>query len=160
MTESKYYTIKRHHDIDFYDFQPTFSNPERFKEMIEMICDKITLPINYFGLLDSKGFIWGSALTYKLECPFIPIRKKGKLPPPVFTSDDYKTVYDKVSNALEIPADLIPGDIILIDDVIESGKTLLTAYDLLKKNGYNVLYAVVIVKLGNPELPFEVKSVL
>lgn len=160
MTESKYYTIKKHYDIDFYDFQPTFSNPEKFKEITKMICEKIVSNVDYIGLLDSKGFIWGSSVAHHLNHPFIPIRKKGKLPPPVFCSDDYKTVYAKVSSALEIPADVPTGSIILIDDVIESGNTLLTAYNLLKKNGYNVLYAIVVLKLDNPELPFEVKSVL
>jgi len=99
--------------------------------------------------LDARGFLLASAVAYKLELGLLAIRKKGKLPPPVITKE-YALEYG--SAALELPRnglDLTGKKIVLIDDVLATGGTLLAARDLITDMGGIVAgYAVVLEVAG------------
>ena len=99
--------------------------------------------------LDARGFLLASAVAYKLGLGLLAIRKKGKLPPPVITKE-YALEYG--SAALELPRngiDLTGKKIVLIDDVLATGGTLLAAHDLITDMGGIVAgYAVVLEVTG------------
>ena len=99
--------------------------------------------------LDARGFILGAVVAYELNVGFVPIRKKGKLP---FTtvSESYELEYG--SATVELHTDAVkPGDrVVLIDDLIATGGTMMAGKRLLEKLGATVIEGAAIVDL--PEL--------
>ena len=95
------------------------------------------------------GFIIGSVLAYELNLGFVPIRKQGKLP---FTTvaETYELEYG--SATVEIHTDAVaPGSrVVLIDDLIATGGTMLAGKRLLERLGATVVEGAAIVDL--PEL--------
>jgi adenine phosphoribosyltransferase len=96
--------------------------------------------------IESRGFILGSILAYKLKAGFIPIRKPGKLPSDVF-SQSYELEYG--FDTLEIHQDALhPSDVVLIhDDLLATGGTIGAAIELVKKFGISKIYANFFVEL-------------
>ena len=99
--------------------------------------------------IDARGFIIGAVVAYELNLGFIPIRKKGKLP---FTTiaEEYELEYG--SAAVELHGDACkPGDrVLLIDDLIATGGTMMAGRRLVERLGGEVVEAAAIVDL--PEL--------
>jgi adenine phosphoribosyltransferase len=99
--------------------------------------------------IDARGFIIGSILAHQLGLGFVPIRKKGKLP---FTTiaEEYELEYG--SATVEVHADACkPGDrVLLIDDLIATGGTMMAGRKLLERLGATVVEGCAIVDL--PEL--------
>jgi len=96
--------------------------------------------------IESRGFILGSVLSYKLNAGFIPIRKPGKLPAEIY-SQSYELEYG--SDTLEIHQDaLAPDDVVLIhDDLLATGGTIEAAINLVAKFGIKKIYANFFVEL-------------
>ena len=99
--------------------------------------------------IDARGFIIGAVVAYELNLGFIPIRKKGKLP---FTSigEEYDLEYG--SATVELHSDACgPGDrVLLIDDLIATGGTMMAGRKLIERLGGHVVEGAAIVDL--PEL--------
>jgi adenine phosphoribosyltransferase len=96
--------------------------------------------------IDSRGFIFGGALAYTLGKGFVPIRKKGKLPAET-VSETYALEYG--IDTLEIHTDAIAEGqrVLIIDDLIATGGTAVTAINLVRKLGGDVIGFAVVVNL-------------
>lgn len=96
--------------------------------------------------IEARGFIFGAALAQKLRAGFVPLRKPGKLPPPV-VAVDYQLEYG--SDRLEAQRDAIrPGErVLLVDDVLATGGTLMAASALVGKLGGELVGAAVVIEL-------------
>jgi adenine phosphoribosyltransferase len=96
--------------------------------------------------IESRGFILGSVLAYKLNAGFIPIRKPGKLPAEIY-SQSYELEYG--FDTLEIHRDaLTADDVVLIhDDLLATGGTIGAAIDLVRKFGVSKIYVNFFVAL-------------
>ena len=96
--------------------------------------------------IEARGFIFGAALAQKLHAGFVPLRKPGKLPPPV-VSVDYQLEYG--SDRLEAQRDALrPRErVLLVDDVLATGGTLVAASTLIERLGGNVVGASVLIEL-------------
>lgn len=96
--------------------------------------------------IEARGFIFGAALARKLHAGFVPLRKPGKLPPPVVTMD-YQLEYG--SDRLEAQRDALwPGErVLLVDDVLATGGTLAAARALVERLGGELVGAGVIIEL-------------
>lgn len=103
---------------------------------------------SHVGALDARGFLLGSILAYELNRPLILFRKQGKLPGAVL-SEHYQTEYGQAH--LEVQADsLCEGDrILLVDDLIATGGTLLAAAQLVRRLGASLCEAAAIIDLAD-----------
>ena len=136
--------------VQFRDITPLLANPRVFRVLIDQFVHRYfdVRPSAIAGL-DARGFIIGSVLAYELNVGFVPIRKKGKLP---FTTvqESYELEYG--SATVEMHTDAVkPGDrVVLIDDLIATGGTMMAGRRLLERLGATVIEGAAIVDL--PEL--------
>ncbi|MFH0867668.1 MAG: adenine deaminase, partial [Bacteroidota bacterium] len=149
--------------IMFKDLSTAFKDKDVLNFMCEEIYNfyrdkKITKVVG----IESRGFILGSALAYKLKAGFIPLRKPGKLPAATY-SKTYDLEYG--TDSLEIHKDAISqDDVVLIhDDLLATGGTAKAAYDLVSQFNVKEIYINFIVELtflkgikrfANPEKVF------
>lgn len=94
--------------------------------------------------IESRGFILGAAMAIKHEKGFIPMRKKGKLPPPV-VAESYSLEYG--TDTLEMAENQEKLNVLIVDDVLATGGTLLAAKNLCEKNNYTVKGMTVLINL-------------
>ena len=97
--------------------------------------------------IESRGFICGAALAQKLHAGFVPLRKPGKLPPPL-VSVDYQLEYG--SDRLQARDDALkPGErTLIVDDVLATGGTLEAARTLVERLGGELVGASVLIELA------------
>ena len=121
--------------VCFRDVSPLLADAQAFARAIEaMAAPVLTLQPTHVLGLESRGFIFGSALAQKLGLGFVPARRVDKLPPPTLREDF--TVCD-VAKALEIQAGSFrAGDrVLIVDDVIGTGNTAAAAKRLIERTG-------------------------
>lgn len=96
--------------------------------------------------IESRGFIFGAALAQKLHAGFVPLRKPGKLPPPL-VEVDYALEYG--TDRLQARNDALrPGErTLVVDDVLATGGTLAAARTLVEKLGGELVGASVLIEL-------------
>jgi adenine phosphoribosyltransferase len=136
--------------INFRDVTTLFHDPESFRVLVESIAwDATRLGVNLIAAVDARGFILGGALAYQLHRPFMLVRKKGKLPWRTVGAD-YALEYGNAS--IEIHADACkPGDrVLIVDDLIATGGTVLATAGLIRSLGAEVVGVSAIIDL--PEL--------
>jgi len=135
--------------VQFKDVTSWFMNPEDMQELVdslyEMYKDK---GITKVCGIESRGFIVGAALAYRLNAGFIPIRKPGKLPYEK-VSIEYKKEYG--FDRVEMHKDSInPNDVVLIhDDLLATGGTLLAACELVNSLKPKKILVNCIIELTN-----------
>ncbi|APT84868.1 adenine phosphoribosyltransferase [Corynebacterium aquilae] len=122
--------------ILFEDLTPVLADAEAYTLIIDELAEAAkAMGAEMIGGLDARGFLLGSAVAYRLGVGVLAIRKAGKLPPPVVTQT-YQLEYGTA--ALEIPQDAIDIEgtkIVLIDDVLATGGTLVAARKLIESCG-------------------------
>ncbi|MBP3371033.1 MAG: adenine phosphoribosyltransferase [Clostridia bacterium] len=98
--------------------------------------------------VESRGFIFGMPIAYNLGKPFVPVRKKGKLPRAT-VSQSYTLEYGDVST-IEVHADSIkPGQkVVVIDDLIATGGTVRAAAQLVERLGGEVVKILFLMELA------------
>ena len=134
--------------IVFKDITPVLKSKELFAEVIDLMCKPyIDNPPDYIAAIESRGFIFGSAMAYKLGCGVVLVRKKGKLP-----YDTLEASYDLEygSATLELHADaLTEGDtVVVIDDLLATGGTAGAAVELVEQLGAEVLGVDFLIELA------------
>ncbi len=102
--------------------------------------------VDYVAGIESRGFIFGAAVAYKLNAGFIPIRKPNKLPAETI-KETYSLEYG--TDTIEMHADALKeGDrVLIIDDLLATGGTAVAACNLVKRVGANVVAAAFIIEL-------------
>jgi adenine phosphoribosyltransferase len=132
--------------VSFKDITTLIFDVKAFKFTLDVMTGFISSDIDYIASIDSRGFIFGSAISDRLNIPNILLRKKGKLPPPVI-SKEYKLEYGQ--DTIEVGKITVPENkkIMIIDDLIASGGTAKASLDLLEMCGNSVLGIIVAVKL-------------
>lgn len=102
--------------------------------------------VDYVAGVESRGFIFGAVLAYKLGCGFVPIRKPNKLPAKTI-KEDYTLEYGK--NTIEMHEDAVKqGDrVIIIDDLLATGGTAVAACKLMKRVGAEIVASAFIIEL-------------
>ena len=132
--------------IIFKDITPLLKNKEAYYYAIEEFKKRIfKRKIDYIIGIESRGFILGAALAQSLNCGFVPIRKKGKLPYKVI-SETYDLEYGK--DTLEVNLKLQAKKIIVVDDLLATGGTARAACELLNKAGATVSCFISLIELN------------
>jgi adenine phosphoribosyltransferase len=133
--------------VQFRDITPLLQHPKTFRVLIDLFVQRyIGAKLDYIAGLDARGFIIGPVLAYELNVGFIPIRKKGKLPYKT-ESESYDLEYG--SATVEIHADACSkGDrIVIVDDLIATGGTMMAGTKLLQRLGAVVIEGAAIIDL-------------
>ncbi|WPC66916.1 adenine phosphoribosyltransferase [Rhodoferax ferrireducens] len=138
--------------VQFRDITPLLQDAKVFRVLIDAFIHRYMDPSirpDVVAGLDARGFILGAVVAYELNVGFVPIRKKGKLP---FTTVEETYELEYGSATVELHTDAVkPGDrVLLIDDLIATGGTMMAGMKLLEKLGAQVIEGAAIVDL--PEL--------
>ena len=135
--------------ILFKDINPIYKDPKRWNELMLPLKKLVTTTKpDYIAGIESRGFISASALAFKLEVGFIPIRKPNKLPGKVI-GISYKLEYGE--DRLEIQDGLFEKNskIMVIDDLLATGGTASAAGLLIRKAGGDLIGFAFLVELTN-----------
>lgn len=136
--------------VVFRDITPLLQSPKALRMVADSLIQRyVESGFSHVGALDARGFIIGSIIAYELNRPLILFRKQGKLPADVLAAS-YCTEYGEAY--LEVHADsLCEGDsVLLLDDLIATGGTLIAAAQLVRRMGAQIHEAAAIIDL--PEL--------
>ncbi len=138
--------------VQFRDITPLLQDAKVFRILIDAFVHRYMDPDmrpDVVAGLDARGFILGAVVAYELNVGFVPIRKKGKLP---FTTVEETYELEYGSATVELHTDAVKsGDrVLLIDDLIATGGTMMAGKKLLEKLGAQVMEGAAIVDL--PEL--------
>ena len=138
--------------VQFRDITPLLQDAKVFRVLIDAFVQRYMdsqMRPDVVAGLDARGFILGAVVAYELNLGFVPIRKKGKLP---FTTVEETYELEYGSATVELHTDAVKtGDrVLLIDDLIATGGTMMAGKKLLEKLGAIVTEGAAIVDL--PEL--------
>ena len=131
----------------FRDISPLLANPAAFKEAIRQL-DEIAQQFDYTHILgiESRGFIFGSALAHHANKGLALARKPNKLP-----LASHREVYglEYGNDSLEIQQSTLPKDakVLLLDDVLATGGTLIAADKLIRSAGFEVSGAITLLEI-------------
>lgn len=132
--------------ILFHDITPVLQSAEYFRLLVDLLVYRyMGQKVDVVAGLDARGFIIGAALAYQLNVGFVPIRKKGKLPFDT-VSQSYALEYGEAT--VEIHTDAIKPDarVLLVDDLVATGGTMLAGVELIRKLGGEVIEAAAILE--------------
>jgi adenine phosphoribosyltransferase len=134
--------------IMFRDISPLLANAGAFKEATDQLAN-ISRDLDFTHLLgiESRGFIFGAALANMLSKPLILARKPNKLPLDVH-QESYGLEYG--TDLLEMQKSILPtgAKVLLIDDVLATGGTLLASAKLVQKSGAVVAGAITLLEIS------------
>ncbi len=151
--------------IMFRDITGILQDAKGFKMAIDQLVDRVKdLDFDVIVGAESRGFIFGAAMAYKLKKAFVPARKKGKLPRETIC-EEYELEYGKA--AVEMHTDAIkPGQkVVVVDDLIATGGTVAAICRLVERLGGEVAKICFVMELaglkGREALkPYEVESLI
>ena len=149
--------------IVFRDITTAVKDARALELIIDFLTEKFKdKGIDYVVGIESRGFIFGSALAYNLKAGFVLIRKPGKLPAETI-SQEYALEYG--TDKIEMHVDSVePGKrVLVIDDLLATGGTVNASIKLLEKTGADIVGAAFVIELsdlkGREKLPKDIEVV-
>jgi adenine phosphoribosyltransferase len=134
--------------VTFRDITPLLTDPVAFSAVVDGLVALATQagPVDAVLGIEARGFLFGPSIALRLGVAFVPVRKAGKLPAESLTTS-YDLEYG--SATLEMHTDAIePGArVLVVDDVLATGGTLLAAADLVEQAGGAVAANLVLIEL-------------
>ena len=134
--------------IIFKDITTILQDADKFKKSVDMLAGRYkNKKIDKVVSIESRGFIYGAVLAYKLNAGLVPIRKKGKLPYKTY-SVSYELEYG--TDTLEIHQDSIKqqDNILIVDDLLATGGTASAVIDLVKRLSGNIVELCFLIELS------------
>lgn len=133
--------------ILFYDITTMLKDRGAFKESIDQLFTHYeNVEIDLVVGIESRGFIFGTALAYKLGAGFVPVRKPGKLPAETLAAS-YELEYG--TNTIEIHLDGIEKGqkVLVVDDLLATGGTVKATCSLVKQLGGEIVGLAFVIEL-------------
>ena len=127
----------------FRDIQPLLADSEGFFNSIQMLSELTQKPDYYVGI-ESRGFIFASALASYTGTGLKMIRKADKLP----ATDLFSVDYDLEYGSARIEMEKGYGNIVIVDDVFATGGTIKAAERLASYAGYQVIDSICLIDIG------------
>ena len=151
--------------IMFRDITGILQDAEGFRMAVNQMADRLKdVDFDVVVGAESRGFIFGAALAYKLKKAFVPARKKGKLPRETI-SQSYELEYGTAE--IEMHTDSIrPGQkVVIVDDLVATGGTVKAICKLVERLGGDIVKVCFVMELaglkGREALkPYEVESLI
>ena len=137
--------------IQFRDITSILQNPDGLKLSVDLFMEQLSgIDFDVIVGMESRGFLFGMPVAYAMGKPFVPIRKKGKLPCETISAE-YDLEYGTAS--IELHKDAIaPGQrVVLIDDLIATGGTIAAGARLVEQLGGKVVKIVCLIELKGLE---------
>ncbi len=133
-------------DISFKDITTLIKDKDLYKQTVDMMCDALDFTPDIIAGPEARGFLFGTAMAYKLGAGFVPIRKPGKLPAETVNSS-YSLEYG--TDTVEMHKDAIKkGDkVLLCDDLIATGGTILACAKMIEELGGEVCGIMALIEL-------------
>ncbi len=133
--------------ILFKDITTLLKSKVAFKEAVDQLAELLKdKSVDYIVAAESRGFIFGAALAYRLNCGFVPVRKPGKLP-----AETYRHTYslEYGEDSLEIHRDAFPpgSKILVLDDLLATGGTALASAKLVEELEGEVTAIIFLIEL-------------
>lgn len=135
--------------IIFKDITTLLNNSEAFSKLMDHLVDRYQpMELDYIAGIDSRGFIFGAALAYRLGIGFVPIRKKGKLPSTTIC-EKYELEYgfDEVEIHIDAFNNNHNARVLMIDDLIATGGTANAAAKLVQDTKATLVESCFILNL-------------
>ncbi|MBD0323516.1 MAG: adenine phosphoribosyltransferase [Aldersonia sp.] len=132
--------------VRFADLTPVFADPDGLRAVIDGLAAAAP-DADLVAGIDARGFLLGAGVAISMQRGVLAVRKGGKLPPPVF-SREYQLEYGTAR--LEIPGegvDLTGKRVLLVDDVLATGGTMVAAAELLSEAGADICAVAVVLEL-------------
>jgi adenine phosphoribosyltransferase len=133
--------------ILFRDITTALKEPETLRSIIDYLCEQFKdEKIDYVAGIESRGFILGMPIAYKLNAGFVPIRKSNKLPAATY-SESYDLEYG--TDTLEVHKDAMGegARVLIVDDLLATGGTAQAACKLVKKTGAELVGTAFLIEL-------------
>ena len=137
--------------ILFRDITSILQNPDGLKLSVDLFMEQLSgIDFDVIVGMESRGFLFGMPVAYAMGKPFVPIRKKGKLPCDTISAE-YDLEYGTAT--IELHRDAIaPGQrVVLIDDLIATGGTIAAGARLVEQLGGKVVKIVCLIELKGLE---------
>lgn len=133
--------------IVFKDITPLLQDGEALKYAVDQMGDYLKdLDFDYVIGPESRGFIFGVPVAYKLDKGFVPVRKKGKLPYET-KEKEYDLEYGTATIEMHVDA-IKPGDkVVIVDDLLATGGTTKAMLELIEEMGGEVVGLVYLIEL-------------
>ncbi len=133
--------------VQFRDITPIFQDPRALRGIMDAFVQRyLDKDVDVIAGIDARGFLIGVTISYELNRSFVPVRKKGKLPWKTI-SESYELEYG--SETIEVHQDACTEGqrVVLFDDLVATGGTMLAATSLIRQLGGTVVEAACIVDL-------------
>lgn len=134
--------------VTFRDITPLLADPIALTAVIDGLVQLAegSGPIDAVLGIEARGFLFGPSVALRLGAGFVPVRKAGKLPS-ASLSTSYQLEYGAA--VLEMHVDALPAGarVLVVDDVLATGGTMLAAADLVKQAGATVVGNLVLIEL-------------
>ncbi|QBC45103.1 adenine phosphoribosyltransferase [Iodobacter fluviatilis] len=136
--------------VQFRDITPLLQDKKTFRVLVDIFVHRyMDMDLDMVAGVDARGFILGAVVAYELNLGFVPVRKKGKLPF-LTVAEEYELEYGSATVEMHTDACKKGDRVLLIDDLVATGGTMVAAAKLLDRLGATVVEAAAIVDL--PEL--------
>lgn len=133
--------------IVFKDITTLLKNGKKFREAVDLFADALKgRQVDVIASVEARGFIFGSALAYRLGAGIVPIRKKGKLP---YKTHSISYGLEYGTDTLEIHQDAFDKGtrVLIVDDLLATGGTSRAVIDMVEKMGGKVAGLVFLIEL-------------
>ena len=133
--------------IIFRDITTALKDAETLRVIVDYLCEQFKdEKIDYIAGIESRGFILGMPMAYKMGIGFVPVRKPNKLPAATY-SQEYSLEYG--TDKIEIHQDAFPqgANVLVVDDLLATGGTAEAASKLVKKADANLVGTAFLIEL-------------
>lgn len=134
--------------IQFKDITPIFADIEAFRGVMDVLAEQAPDDIDLVCGVESRGFLFGAPLALLLGVPFAPIRKPGKLPSTV-VEEHFDLEYGSSMLAMHTDAAKPGQRVLLADDLLATGGTLIASLKLIERLGASVAQVQVVIEMSD-----------